>query len=291
MKGLDMIKQYGFLKMASAVGVLTMLAACGKTATNAANTYTKASDCVQIDEGNYLFQDGKFIRANATSAPIAERPAVQPTPVDNSKWYLDIERDLGARFDWISLDVRDDLAVLSGVAPDAATKTTAFETGKAAILAEPEGAGMNVIDAISVEGGDAGVGAALVDLGDAPTLAACQAAFAETMDGRNVQFRIGSATILPASARLLDALSGVASVCTPYNVEIGGHTDSIGDDALNQKLSQQRANSVRNYLESRNVDVGNVTAKGYGETRPIDTSGTRAGDALNRRTEFTVTAR
>jgi len=286
-----MTKHSGFLKAATAVGAIVMLAACGETATNAANTYTKTSDCVQLDEGNYLFQEGKFIRANATSAPIVERPARQSAPVDNSKWYLDVKRDLGARFDWIGLDVRNDLAVLSGVAPDAATKTTAFETGKAAILAAPEGAGMNVVDAISVEGGEAGVGAALVDLGDAPTLAACQAAFAETMDGRNVQFRIGSATILPASARLLDAVAGVASVCTPYNVEIGGHTDSIGDDGLNQKLSQQRADSVRNYLESRNVNVSNVTAKGYGETRPIDTSGTRAGDALTRRTEFTVTAR
>jgi len=286
-----MTKHSGFLKAATAIGALAMLAACGQSATNATNTYTKASDCVQIDEGNYLFQDGKFIRANATSAPIVERPVAQPAPVDNSNWYLDIKRDLNARFDWMDLDVRDNLAVLSGVAPDAATKTSAFDAGKAAILAAPEGADMNVVDAISVEGGDAGVGAALVDLGDAPTLAACQAAFAETMNGRNVQFRIGSATILPASARLLDALSGVASVCSTFDVEIGGHTDSIGDDALNQKLSQQRANSVRDYLESRNVNVGNVTAVGYGETRPIDTSGTRAGDALNRRTEFTVTER
>jgi len=111
------------------------------------------------------------------------------------------------------------------------------------------------------------------------------------MKGRNVQFRIGSATILPDSASLLDAVSGVATLCTAYNIDIGGHTDRLGEDSLNLRLSQDRADSVRAYLDSRGVDVSNITAIGYGETRPIDTSGTRAGDALNRRTEFTVTER
>ena len=90
---------------------------------------------------------------------------------------------------------------------------------------------------------------------------------------------------------MLDAVSGVATLCNAYNIEIGGHTDRIGDAGLNQTLSQRRASSVMAYLASKGVDTSNITAVGYGETRPIDTSGTRAGDALNRRTEFTVSER
>ena len=64
----------------------------------------------------------------------------------------------------------------------------------------------------------------------------------------------------------------------------------MGGDAANQKLSQKRAEAVRAYLVSRAVDQGRVTAKGYGASRPVDTNGTKAGRANNRRTEFEITA-
>lgn len=287
-----MAKRFGVRHTASMMTVLALVGACGQN-TNTEYSSAKATECVQIDEGNYLFQDGKFVRANVPSGETAQRIVVaSAAEPSNSLWYDKVEAGFaGMGFAWLGLNVRKSTATLTGLAPDAAAKTAAYEAGKEAILADAEGANMNVIDGISVEGGEAGVGAALAALDDAPTLEACQAAFADTMQGRNVQFRIGSASILPASAKLLDAVSGVASICAAYNIEIGGHTDSIGDNGLNQRLSQQRANSVRTYLESKRVSVTNVTATGYGETRPIDTSGTRAGDALNRRTEFKVSAR
>lgn len=287
----------GFVKTVSAIAVLALVGAC-EQASNQASSSVAATECVQIDEGNYLFQDGKFVKANMplakTNLPVAKEANSEPVKqVDAGPvWYKAIETGLiDQGFDWIGLSVRGNSATLLGLAPDEATKTAAFETGKAAILGAPEGAGMNVIDGISVEGGEIGVGAALAELDDAPTLASCQKVFGETMQNRNVQFRIGSATVLPSSARLLDALAGVAEICSAYNVEIGGHTDRIGDDGLNLKLSQQRADSVRAYLQARDVDVSNVTAVGYGETRPVDNTGTRAGDALNRRTEFKVLPR
>jgi len=70
--------------------------------------------------------------------------------------------------------------------------------------------------------------------------------------------------------------------------EIAGHTDSRGADSYNQTLSEARANSVRTYLMSRGVAAARLTARGYGESEPIDTNGTVAGRAANRRVEFRV---
>jgi outer membrane protein OmpA-like peptidoglycan-associated protein len=73
-------------------------------------------------------------------------------------------------------------------------------------------------------------------------------------------------------------------------IELSGHTDNVGGDADNERLSQRRAEAVRAYLLSRSVDGNRVTAKGYGASRPVDTNDTKAGRANNRRTEFEITA-
>jgi outer membrane protein OmpA-like peptidoglycan-associated protein len=65
--------------------------------------------------------------------------------------------------------------------------------------------------------------------------------------------------------------------------EIGGHTDSVGDAAYNQWLSEQRAESVKKYLVNQGVNAEQLTVVGYGETQPADTNRTRLGRAHNRR--------
>ena len=287
-----MVQGFSGLRVATGVAALALVAACGGQVEGAhqSQSFAKASDCIAVEDGgSYTIINGKFVKANAPEPTIVERVVVQEA---ERAWYEAVEASFPDKgYSFMGLNVRRNTATLIGLAPDAETKAAAFEAGKAAILATPEGKDYNVINGISVEGGEAGVGAALAALDDAPTLASCQKAFTDTMQGRNVQFRVGSATILDASAELLDAVSGVATVCNAYNIEIGGHTDRIGDAGLNQTLSQRRASSVMAYLASKGVDTSNITAVGYGETRPIDTSGTRAGDALNRRTEFTVSER
>lgn len=277
------------LKKVTAIAALALVAACSQQT----NTYDTSSaegvTCLPIDEANYTFQNGKFYRASAAAPAIVERVVVQQA---DRAWYEVVEAGFPDKgYSWMGLNVRRNTATLLGLAPDAATKQAAFETGRDAILATPEGANFNIIDGISIEGGEQGVGAALAALDDTPSLASCQKAFSDTMQGRNVQFRVGSANILSDSARLLNAVSGVASLCNAYNIEIGGHTDQIGDAGSNQRLSQSRATAVLVYLEGKGVDISNISAVGYGETRPVDTSGTRAGNALNRRTEFTVSER
>lgn len=279
----------GMGKIVIGAAAAALLTACGQTESTSATTTLASGDtsvCVPIDEANYVFQEGKFRRV-AANRPAPARPAPARGP-----WHRPVAASFPSMgFGWMGLNARGKTITLTGTAPDEAAKKAAFEAGSAAIRAKPQGKDVNIVDGISVEGGEVAVGAALAALDSNPSLKACQAAFSDTMQGRNVQFRVGSATILPASAALLNAVSGVASACSAYNIEIGGHTDSRGDDASNQRLSQRRATSVRSYLENRSVDVKNVTAVGYGESRPIDTSGTSTGDALNRRTEFKVTAR
>ena len=67
-----------------------------------------------------------------------------------------------------------------------------------------------------------------------------------------------------------------------------GYTDNIGSDEYNQKLSEQRADSVRDYLVSQSVPDSNITAQGYGKTHPIADNSTNSGRAQNRRVELVV---
>jgi outer membrane protein OmpA-like peptidoglycan-associated protein len=288
-----MARGFQELRTTTGVAALVLLAACGQQAeqTTIKPDFSKATECVPVEDGgNYTVINGKFVRTDRQLAPKAAAPTAVKAP--DTSWEGAVEASLQSQgYDWIDLTIRRNLATLSGLAPDAEAKAEAFAAGTDAIRATADGERYNIIDDISVEGGEAGVGAALSALTDSPSLAACQKAFVDTMEGRNVQFRVGSATILNNSARLLDAVSGVATLCEAYNIEIGGHTDRIGDPGRNQVLSQNRADSVLAYLESKGVNTASITATGYGATRPIDTSGTRTGDALNRRTEFKVSER
>ena len=88
----------------------------------------------------------------------------------------------------------------------------------------------------------------------------------------------------------LDRLIKLMNDVPTLKIELSGHTDNIGGKEANEKLSQRRAEAVRNYLVSRSVDGGRVTAMGYGASRPVDTNATKEGRANNRRTEFEITA-
>jgi OOP family OmpA-OmpF porin len=74
---------------------------------------------------------------------------------------------------------------------------------------------------------------------------------------------------LVGGQEVLDRVAAVARQCSSFRIEIGGHTDTGGPAALNERLSQTRANTVRDFLISKGVPAQQVTAKGYGETRPL----------------------
>lgn len=101
-----------------------------------------------------------------------------------------------------------------------------------------------------------------------------------------VQYETGKATLLPKSKQILDDVATVLLAYPYYNLNIGGHTDNVGSDALNQTLSENRARSVFDYLVGKGVPASRMTHAGYGETQPVADNKTAAGRAANRRTQF-----
>ena len=104
----------------------------------------------------------------------------------------------------------------------------------------------------------------------------------------NITFAFGSADL---NAGFFDVLNSVSLVVNEYNqtvIEVAGHTDSVGTDAVNQQLSERRANAVATYLGTRNVRTDRVITVGMGEGRPVASNETDAGRQQNRRVELTL---
>ncbi|NEK21923.1 OmpA family protein [Sulfitobacter sp. JBTF-M27] len=117
---------------------------------------------------------------------------------------------------------------------------------------------------------------------------ACKGRFEILSRTGNIYFASGSSRHDAKSEPLLDSLANIISRCANMVIEVGGHTDSVGSDASNQRLSDARANTVRQYLMSKNLSPSVLVSKGYGESSPIATNDTREGRWKNRRIEFKV---
>lgn len=105
---------------------------------------------------------------------------------------------------------------------------------------------------------------------------------------RNVFFETGSASLRPESFTELDHLAALLNDVSSLRIQIGGHTDNVGDDASNQRLSEARAKSVYDYLISKSIARERLQYKGFGKNHPVAPNDTPEGRAKNRRTEFVV---
>jgi outer membrane protein OmpA-like peptidoglycan-associated protein len=106
---------------------------------------------------------------------------------------------------------------------------------------------------------------------------------------QQVQFDTARATIRKESDELLDEVADVLKQHVELTrIEVQGHTDTKGNDRVNQTLSQNRANAVMAALVKRGVEASRLTAKGYGETQPIATNDTDEGRQKNRRVQFKI---
>jgi len=105
---------------------------------------------------------------------------------------------------------------------------------------------------------------------------------------RGIQFETSSNRIKSTSYSILNEVVVIMRENPSYNVAISGHTDSVGDAASNQRLSQRRADAVRAYLISKGIGANRLTTAGYGENQPIADNATREGRRQNRRVEFKV---
>jgi OOP family OmpA-OmpF porin len=105
---------------------------------------------------------------------------------------------------------------------------------------------------------------------------------------KGITFESGSATIKAASYKTLDRAVGVMKRFEGLTLQIEGHTDDQGEDASNQKLSEERAAAVVAYFVDKGVDAARLKAVGFGETKPVADNGTADGRAQNRRIEFVI---
>jgi outer membrane protein OmpA-like peptidoglycan-associated protein len=104
----------------------------------------------------------------------------------------------------------------------------------------------------------------------------------------DVLFDTGKYTLKPGAREKLAKIGGIVLAHPGLKLQIEGHTDSIGGDEYNQRLSEDRANSVRDYLVSQGVPADAVTARGFGKTQPVTDNSTAAGRQQNRRVELVV---
>jgi outer membrane protein OmpA-like peptidoglycan-associated protein len=104
----------------------------------------------------------------------------------------------------------------------------------------------------------------------------------------DVLFDTGKYSLRPLAREKLAKVAGIVSGHPGLKLDVEGHTDSVGGTELNQRLSEQRGESVRAYLTEEGMPVNSVTAKGFGETQPVASNDNAAGRQQNRRVELVI---
>jgi outer membrane protein OmpA-like peptidoglycan-associated protein len=104
----------------------------------------------------------------------------------------------------------------------------------------------------------------------------------------DVLFDTGRYSLKPGAREKLAKVAGILLAYPGLNIEVGGYTDNVGGDAMNQTLSENRAGSVRDYLVQEGVGTNSVSAKGFGNTLPVASNDNSSGRQQNRRVELLV---
>jgi outer membrane protein OmpA-like peptidoglycan-associated protein len=104
----------------------------------------------------------------------------------------------------------------------------------------------------------------------------------------DVLFDTGKYSLKPGAREKLAKVAGILLAYPGLNIEVGGYTDNVGGDAMNQTLSENRAGSVRDYLVQQGVSTGSVSSRGFGNSLPVSSNDNSAGRQQNRRVELLV---
>jgi outer membrane protein OmpA-like peptidoglycan-associated protein len=190
---------------------------------------------------------------------------------------------------WVQVGVSGQHVVLSGTPPVAAAGEAALQAGRQALC--PTWRGPKWC-AVQVTGDFAKppplVAAPAPVVSPAPAAAAakaCEAKVQELLATSRIEFDTSSATIRARSKALLDSLADAVKSC-PGKVQVEGHTDSVGQAASNQSLSEARAKSVVAALVARGVAADRLGAAGFGAGKPLADNTSAEGRSKNRRIEF-----
>ena len=104
----------------------------------------------------------------------------------------------------------------------------------------------------------------------------------------DVLFDTGKFTLRPVAREKLAKVAGIVAGHPGLRLDVEGHTDSVGGDDYNQRLSEQRGGAVRDYLTKEGMAATSVTAKGFGKDKPVATNDTASGRQQNRRVEIVI---
>ncbi len=104
----------------------------------------------------------------------------------------------------------------------------------------------------------------------------------------DVLFDTGKYSLKPGAREKLAKVAGILLAYPGLNIAVGGYTDNVGSDEMNQTLAENRAGAVRDYLVHQGVGTDSVSAKGFGDTMPVATNDNSAGRQRNRRVELVV---
>jgi K(+)-stimulated pyrophosphate-energized sodium pump len=125
----------------------------------------------------------------------------------------------------------------------------------------------------------------LVSVLQSPTAQSTQVTW---IDFDRLLFNSGEATLQPQSNQQLDNVAAILRAYPAVKIRLGGYTDNTGDPTANQKLSEERADSVMTALEQRGIDSSRLSAQGYGEENPVADNSTEEGRQKNRRISIRV---
>jgi len=109
-----------------------------------------------------------------------------------------------------------------------------------------------------------------------------------TVAFKNLQFETGKSVIVKTSYPSLDQLAKVMNDDKALMLKISGHTDNVGVESENLKLSKARAEAIKTYLNKKGIDEKRISAEGFGSTKPVADNKTTEGRTLNRRVEMAV---
>jgi outer membrane protein OmpA-like peptidoglycan-associated protein len=280
-----------------AAAVLALAACSGQDSAQTAQPTASAAeaDCIPIADGTYQIRDGKILVMRSDASAVPEPAPIPDLPAGAVGWAAKLEQSFATgQYPWLGLQVRDGVAAVIGTAPGLAARDVSFITAKSAIENDPEGAEKAdlIVNAMGVEGIEERLGAGLTRLMLSDlTVNDCQDAFNKTLRVDDIDFPVNMAVLNAAELPVADMVTGIARLCSAYNIEIAEHTDSRGSDSYNLQLSRQRAKAIRDYMVERGVDEAVLTAKGYGESQPIDSGNSAEARDRNERTEIIVTAR
>jgi len=104
----------------------------------------------------------------------------------------------------------------------------------------------------------------------------------------DVLFDTAKYSLRPLAREKLAKVAGIVSGHPGLRLDVEGHTDNVGGDDYNQKLSEQRGDSVRDYLTHEGMRASSVTSRGFGKTQPVASNDTAAGRQENRRVELVI---